>query len=100
VVDAPGDLNHDGYNECEGCYELAADRGMARFTFDPGTLLRHRPAFRIAQTAGRRCWVYADGQIVGTLGRDRSGELCFVIPGVVITPRAVEVVSQLQSAAE
>ena len=100
VTDAPGDLNHDGYNECEGCYELAADAGVARFTFDPGGWLRHQPTFRVHKTAGRRCWVYADGQIVKTLGRDRQGELCFVIPGVVSAPRTIEAISRAGPAAE
>jgi hypothetical protein len=100
VSEARGDLDHDGYNECEGCYEVAADRGVTRLTFDPGGRLRHHPVFRVAQTAGRRCWVYTDGQIISSLGRDRDGELCFVIPEVVVARRTIEVVSQDDSAAE
>jgi hypothetical protein len=100
VTETPGDLNRDGYNESEGCYELAADRGIARFKFDPGGRLRHQPVFRVRQTAGRRCWIYADGQIVETLGRDRAEELCFVIPGVVSAPRTIEVVSRAAPDAE
>ena len=89
--DAPGDLDQDGFNESEGCYELRAEGGLMRFQFAPGATKRLRPRFRVADTRGRRCWVYADGRIIETQGRDVDGELLFTIPRTLTAPAAMEV---------
>lgn len=91
VVDAPGDLDRDGFNESEGCYELGLAGGLLRFRFEPGALLRHEPVFRVGGTAGRDCWVYADGRIIECQGRDAAGQLLFALPRVVSTPLTIEV---------
>ncbi len=91
ITGAAGDLDQDGYNESEGCYELALARGVARFEFRPGSLLRFDPVFRVRGTAGRRCWVYARGRVVTSVGRDAGGELLFRLPGVISRPVALEV---------
>jgi len=91
VTDTPGDLNRDGYNESEGCYELAPDSDVLRFRFDPGETLRHAPRFRIHDSAERRCWVYVDGRRVPESGRDRHDRCLVVLPTTVTRPADVEV---------
>ena len=59
--DVSGDLDHDGYNESEGCYELAPAGSVLRVDFDPGRRLRFDPVFRVSQTRGRQAWVYVRG---------------------------------------
>src|SRR5690606_13758618 len=65
-----GDFDRDGYNEAEGVYELELDDGLLRLRLDPGPAPRERVRLRVAGAAGRECWVYADGRIVQTVGRD------------------------------
>jgi hypothetical protein len=91
VTDTRGDLNRDGFNESEGCYELALAEGLLRFELQPGPFLRHGVIFRIRGTAGRRCWIYADGQIIARQGRDERGELLFGLPRPTGMPLGIEV---------
>lgn len=92
VRDAPGDLNRDGFNESQGCYELALARGTLRFRFEPADVPRDSPRFRVHGSAGQRCWVYADGQALPADARDAEGRLLFALPGVIQRPRSLEVV--------
>jgi hypothetical protein len=91
ITDAAGDLDADGYNESEGCYELAPDGNVLRFELDPGPHLRFDPVFRVHQTAGRRCWTYARGRLVSTVGRDADENLLLCLGRVASSPMAVEV---------
>ena len=91
VGDAPGDLDRDGFNESEGCYELALAEGLLRFEFQPAPFLRHRSIFRVHGTAGRDCWVYAEGRIIARQGRDVAGNLLFMLPRPVSVSLTVEV---------
>lgn len=91
VTDAPGDIDTDGFNECEGLYELRPTGDLVRFRFEPGVRLRHRPMFRVAQSEQRECWVYADGRILRSMGRDRDGRLLFVLPWTVDDTLTIEV---------
>ncbi len=91
VTDAPGDANHDGFNEAEGLYELAAADGVLRCRFDPGGLLRFDPVFRVRGTARRQCWVYARGRLVERTGRDADDRLLFTLGHVVSAPLTIEV---------
>jgi hypothetical protein len=91
VLDAAGDLNGDGFNESEGCYELATEEGVARFVLDPQGRLRHQPRFRVHGTGGQRCWVYVEGRIVSAEERDERGEVLFAIPGPLGMSVGVEV---------
>ena len=91
VTDVPADLNHDGYNESEGCYELALQRGRLRFDVLPGSTPRHEPLFRINGTDKTRCWVYADGQALPVETRDAAGQIMFTLPGIIRSPRTIEV---------
>ncbi|MBN2447148.1 MAG: hypothetical protein JXO22_10495 [Phycisphaerae bacterium] len=95
--DVAGDLNADGYNEAEGCHELALDAGVLRFTFDPGQLLRHAPRFRVHGVAtDAPYWVYVDGQRLREVGRDRSGAGFFTIPHALSQPVDIEVHAEVQ----
>jgi hypothetical protein len=91
LTDQPGDLNTDGFNESEGLYELAVDGGVLRFSFDPGRFVRHQPMFRVHGTAGMRCWVYADGQLIDALERDAAENLVFRWPRALSQRLNVEV---------
>lgn len=91
VTEVDGDADGDGYNEAEGCYELAASGGVLRFDFDPGVYLRFEPVFRVHGTEGRRCWVYARGRVLTTVGRDREDNLLFHLPRMTSTRTAIEV---------
>jgi hypothetical protein len=90
ATDIAGDLDRDGYNESDGCYELEPIDGLLRFRFLPAGLLRHRPIFRAHDTVGKECWVYADGRIIGQPDRDLSGNLLFALPHAVTAPVAIE----------
>jgi len=94
TTDAPGDDDRDGFNEAEGCYELAADAGCLRVRFDPGGRLRHQPVFRVRGVVPSRTWVYADGRIVTTGERDAAGNLLFVLPEQVELPLEIEVIDR------
>lgn len=91
VTDSAGDLDGDGFNESEGCYELSPEGGVLRFRFDPGRRLRYRPIFRIHETGSRRCWVYVDGRIIKNLQADGRGRMMFRIDDVVQHPLAFEI---------
>lgn len=91
VTGAPGDLDGDGFNESEGAYELAPAGGVLRFDFVPGGQLRFDPVFRVRDTAGQRCWVYARGRQVKDVGRDASDNLLFHLARVASAPVAIEV---------
>jgi hypothetical protein len=93
-TDVPGDLDQDGFNESEGCYEIAAADGVARCTFDPAGRLRHDPVFRVHQTIGRRCWVYVEGQVFSGVGRDANGDLLIPMARLVDRPLRLEVHSR------
>ncbi len=97
IKDAPGDLDHDGFNESEGCYELALKEGLLRFKFLPGSGLRHQPIFRAHGTAQAGCWVYAGGRIIRRQGRDQADNLLFTLPGVISRPLTIEVNTQSRS---
>ncbi len=90
-TDVAGDTDHDGYNEAQGCYELALAEGVLRFDFDPGNRLRYDPIFRVHGTSDRRCWVYARGRVVQPLGRDADGQLLFRLGHVVSAATSIEV---------
>ncbi len=91
ITDAPGDLNRDGYNESEGCYELVPGGRALRFQLEPARLLRFDPVFRVHDTAGQRCWVYARGRMIQTVGRDAEDNLLVWLGSVVSGRTAVEV---------
>ncbi len=91
IRDAPGDADHDGFNEAEGCYELAPDGGVLRATLVPETPLLFRPVVRVHGTGGKTCWAYADGLVLRDAARDAAGNLLIVVPRVVDGPMHLEV---------
>jgi len=98
ITDAAGDLDHDGFNESEGCYELEPKEGLLRFRLAAGPSLRHQPIFRVHATVSADCWVYADGRIIRRQGRDQGGNLLFALPGAVSRPLTIEVNTRPRSA--
>jgi hypothetical protein len=48
----PGDLDHDGFNEMEGCYVLKSGPTGAGFTLHGSELARMQPVFKIKGWAG------------------------------------------------
>lgn len=91
VIDTPGDLDGDGYNEAEGCYELAPQGPAVRFRLHPGPHVRFETVCRIHGTEGRPCWVYARGRLVEDVGRDAGDRLLLRLPRGMQSPLAVEV---------
>ena len=89
--DIPGDLDQDGFNEAEGTYEFAPDGSALRFEFNTAGNVCLDPVFRVHDTAGRHCWVYARGRLVKDVGRDVEDNLLFHLGHVVSTPVNVEV---------
>jgi hypothetical protein len=94
--DARGDLNGDGFNESEGCYELAARREELRFLLDPGMLIRPDPILRISDTRSRNATVTIDDQLASGVrtGRDGHGDLLLMLPTVSQQPVRVGVALQ------
>lgn len=93
-TDCAGDLDHDGFNEAEGLYELAAEDGIARVRLMPGPRLRYHPLLRVHGVREQNCWVYADGRIIEAHGRDASGDLLIEIPRVLTSECLLEVIAQ------
>jgi hypothetical protein len=68
-IDAPGDLNSDGFNEREGCYELNAIGNSVYFWFNEGsTRTRYYPVFKVnnytTSAAPTRILVFSQDQLV------------------------------------
>ncbi len=97
-TDVPGDLNSDGYNESEGCYELEMEHGRLSCEFDPDARPRWAPIMRIHGSAQLRCWAYLDGAVAET-HRDGQDRLMLMLPGVIRGPRIVEVYAEPSAAA-
>lgn len=89
-----GDLNQDGFNEAEGCYELELENGILRLSFSPGAIPRLYPRFRVEGSAGRECWIYHEGRIITTAGRDGAGRVLFVLPQAIGMPTTIEINSR------
>ena len=90
VTDAVGDDDQDGYNESDGCYELATDGRALRFDFNPEGRLRFDTLLRVRGTAGTRCWAYARGRRLTDLGRDLDEALLVYLGRVTSTPTTIE----------
>lgn len=91
VTEVDGDLDADGYNESEGCYELELGDKVLRFELPADGRPRFDPVFRVQGTADKRCWVYARGRLVEELGRDANNMLLFRLGKLTGSAVAVEV---------
>jgi hypothetical protein len=89
--DVAGDLDGDGFNEREGCYELVAHRERARFEFQPPVLPVSSPVFRIHDSANKDAVVHCNGAALPADGRDASGNVLFLLPAGVPGSQQVEV---------
>lgn len=70
-----GDLNHDGFNESEGCLELALENGALSAVIDPGAWPRTGLVARVRGTENQTCWTYQDGRLLTATGRDAQQRL-------------------------
>ena len=52
VTDDPGDYNHDGFNEAEGCYVVRADANAVALGIDGSTVKRFSPIFKVLDVTG------------------------------------------------
>jgi hypothetical protein len=94
VHGAAGDLNHDGFNEARGCYELAAAGHELRFLFDPGRWVRPSPIIHVARTPRLAvAEVRIDGLAQANLPmeRDAGGDLVLMLPTLSGRPAACEI---------
>jgi len=92
IIDSPGDDDHDGFNESEGCYVVRAEAGTLRLVIDGSKDARYSPVFKVVQPGSARAWVYVDNLILEPVIRDPAGNLLFQIPGTVRKRTLVEVV--------
>lgn len=90
-TDAAGDSNADGFNEAEGCFELALEDGLLRCVFDAGERMLIDPMFRVESARGRPCWIYANGRAIQSSARDAEGRVLFSLPGAVRLPLLIEI---------
>lgn len=52
ITNHPNDLNHDGYDESEGCYVMQADKNGVDFTINGSARSRFNPIFKIVNWLG------------------------------------------------
>jgi len=92
---APGDADHDGFDESQGCYWLAAKAGHCRFTISPppGGLID--PLFRVAGRWTGDVRVNSEGLTIRNVVRLADGSVLFVVPGFLRRPTDVEVVGKV-----
>jgi len=61
VTDDPGDYNHDGFNEAEGCYVVRAAKDTVALTIDGSQVTRISPVFKVLGGQGTGAEVMLDG---------------------------------------
>ncbi len=91
VTDASGDRNQDGFNEAQGCYELALVDGVARVKLDPRGILRHHPRLRVRGPAEARLWAYVDGRRITDITPLGPGQWLLRLPAVLSAEAELEV---------
>jgi hypothetical protein len=88
----PGDVNTDRFDESRGCYGLGANQaGHCRFTFLPPQTGIRNAVFHITGPWGKTVSVNAAGMALRGTTRLDDGSVLFVLPGVVNTPKRIEV---------
>ncbi len=96
AASAEGDLDHDGFDESEGCYYLQAVGGRCRFAVAPRPGGVVRPIFRIAGPWKAPPAVTCDGQRIRTVVTLADGSILFGLPGRIDKVTAVEIVGEPQ----
>jgi len=94
-VYTPGDTDTNHFDESRGCYYLSANRaGHCRFTFHPGRRGKRDAVFHIAGPWGKTLSVNAAGMALREITRLSDGSVLFVLPGLVTTPKRIEVTGE------
>jgi hypothetical protein len=88
---AAGDVDGDHFDESQGCYTLAGERGHCRFRVVPAPAGLLRGVFRIEGTWGESVSINVDGQAIRTFDRGEDDTLLFVLPGRLNRPAYVEI---------
>ncbi|HOF19337.1 MAG TPA: hypothetical protein PK082_10545 [Phycisphaerae bacterium] len=91
---AEGDSDHDGFDESEGCYFLAAKAGNCRFAFEPPAQGCGNPVFRVAGKWTGAVTVSSEGLAIRPTVRLEDGSVLFVLPGWINRRTTVEVTGQ------
>ena len=86
-----GDANNDGYNECSGCYELAASGARLEVTLSPRSAPLVRPVLEIAGLPKGVVLVTMEGQLVDGTLRLKDGHLLLELPAAIERPTTVNV---------
>jgi hypothetical protein len=94
----PGDLTNDGYNESEGCFVLQPQKGRLRFLLDGTQRPLWHPMFKVADSRGRRIWVYAEGRILDAPHRTHDDLAIFKFDRMISSAMTIEVILQDPSA--
>ncbi len=90
--DAPGDADHDGFDERFGVFTVEPEGDLVRVEIDGRDHPRVQPVFAVCGTAGRQVWVYFDNAILEPTARDVNDNVIFQIPTTVQRRSVVEVI--------
>ena len=96
-----GDIDGDGFDQTQGCYNILAEKGRCRFILKPtGELLN--PVIRIFgmklstnSKACRRVSVNCEGRALRGIVSLPDGSILFMLPGVVNHPIWVEAIMEV-----
>lgn len=91
---APGDRNHDGFDESQGCYYLRAKAGHCRFTIQPPPGGVQDAAFHIGGRWKAPPQVSSEGLAIRNTVFLPDGSLLFILAGRVTKPTSVEIVGE------
>lgn len=90
--DQPGDRNHDGFNESEGCYELEMTDHVLRAELGPIAPAYDHVVLRIhGARPNERVTAALSGRLLGTDARDANGNLLLTLPETLRSPKVLEV---------
>lgn len=86
-----GDVDGDGFDESQGCYVLAGEKGHCRFRVLPGEAGLLRGVFRIEGDWGASVSINVDGQAIREFSRVGEDVVLFILPGRLDREAYVEV---------
>ena len=90
-VFAPGDADHDRFDESQGCFFLGAKAGHCRFTVLPPAEGLWDPVFLVSGPWAGKVHVSSEGLAVEQTVRRMDGAVLFMLPGCLRRPTAMEV---------
>jgi len=89
----PGDRDHDGFDEGQGCYAVTLDANRVRLTFDARQRSVDWPVFCASGVSSDVASVYVDQAILSDrhMADDADGNLIFHIPATLSGRHLIEV---------